>query len=146
MPCRQKGWVKNGKFSRRGMEPPPVKTVATNDPQQFFSKALKDAETVILVDASQPTTQTCSACGYVLPKEQRPLVICPNRDMVEDRDLNASRSTLNYGLATRNLSPLYGGYSVTLVEMETAMRVMGNPIVRVSLINEASDAIATATA
>lgn len=115
-----------------------------------IKSALNDAETAVSVDAFCPTTQTCSACGYVLPEDQRlgladRVFICPNCGLVEDRDLNAARSILNYGLATLNRSPC-GGHGVTLVEMVTAARIMDNPIIQVSPVGEASNAVATATA
>ncbi|MFN4180173.1 MAG: RNA-guided endonuclease InsQ/TnpB family protein, partial [Armatimonadota bacterium] len=109
-------------------------------------------ETPIALPRSLPTTQTCSFCGYVRKKGERLSLserfhVCPECGVVLDRDLNAARSIVRYGLATLNRSPA-GTVGVKPVEWEVARRVLEvSPHIRLAVsCVEAGSVVAKATA
>lgn len=70
------------------------------------SKAVEAGRGVILVDP-RGTTQECSGCGSVVPKDLSVRThSCTHCGLVMDRDLNAARNILGRGLATLRLDPV----------------------------------------
>jgi putative transposase len=69
--------------------------------QQLEYKAERRGGLVVVVDRWFPSSKTCSACGTV--QEKMPLAIrqwtCPDCGSIHDRDVNAARNILAYGLA-----------------------------------------------
>jgi putative transposase len=69
--------------------------------RQLEYKAERRGGLVVVVDRWFPSSKTCSACGTV--QETMPLAIrqwtCPDCGSIHDRDVNAARNLLAYGLA-----------------------------------------------
>jgi len=69
--------------------------------RQLEYKAERHGGLVVVVDRWFPSSKTCSACGTV--QEKMPLAIrqwtCPDCGSIHDRDVNAARNILAYGLA-----------------------------------------------
>jgi putative transposase len=69
--------------------------------RQLEYKAERRGGLVVMADRWFPSSKTCSACGTV--QEKMPLAIrqwtCPDCGTIHDRDVNAARNLLAYGLA-----------------------------------------------
>ena len=69
--------------------------------RQLEYKAERRGGLVVIADRWFPSSKTCSACGAV--QEKLPLAIrqwtCPDCGAIHDRDANAARNLLAYGLA-----------------------------------------------
>jgi putative transposase len=85
-----------------------------------------------------PTTAQCSECGATLNVTLNDRTIaCPTCGAVVDRDLNAARNILRFGLSLNQPLPL-DWREVTPVEWQTAVRILGsNPYIRISRHDEA---------
>ncbi|MGC8500872.1 MAG: RNA-guided endonuclease InsQ/TnpB family protein, partial [Leptospirillia bacterium] len=72
--------------------------------RQLEYKAERRGGLVIVADRWFPSSKTCSSCGTV--QEKMPLAIrqwtCPDCGTTHDRDVNAARNLLAYGLAVLN--------------------------------------------
>ncbi|MGC9008291.1 MAG: RNA-guided endonuclease InsQ/TnpB family protein [Halothiobacillaceae bacterium] len=72
--------------------------------RQLEYKAARRGGQVLVADRWFPSSKTCSSCGTV--QEKMPLAIrqwaCPDCGTTHDRDVNAARNLLAYGLAVLN--------------------------------------------
>ena len=70
----------------------------------FLTLLKYKADELVEIDKWYPSSQTCSACGYVNPKVRNLTVrswACPECGTLQDRDLNAARNILREGLSLR---------------------------------------------
>ena len=61
-------------------------------------------KTLIKIDTFLPSSKTCSNCGYKLENITLDIRkwICPECGIKHDRDINAARNILNFGLQSLN--------------------------------------------
>ena len=72
--------------------------------RQLFYKAARYGGNIVVINRFFPSSRTCSECGYKaenLPLSMREWT-CPECGVVHDRDVNAARNILGFGLANLN--------------------------------------------
>jgi putative transposase len=105
---RQRRWQQDHQGTRMRKPMPAISDCGWGEfRRQLEYKCQRAGRQLVVTGRWYPSTKTCSACGFLVPKLSLPTRTwrCPSSRVRHDRDLNAAKNILAAGLAAARGNP-----------------------------------------